>query len=172
MFEPEEKVMVKRLISVCFVVTFIFGVCGCVQTAKDSLVAEPEIVDSKNISEEASKSEYSDSNIAEETKTMTEDLSERITDEADTIQYDSVDMVYDNTLFTDANGDELCKLSKFEDMDYYIFCDTALAYGPSDIIHSYGIFLGKDLYAISYSPNAKFAEVYRDRGCYRLGKGC
>ena len=69
-----------------------------------------------------------------------ENPSKDVTDEADTIQYDSVDMVYDNTLFTEENSNELYKLSEFEDMDYYILCDTALAYGPSDIIHTYGIY--------------------------------
>lgn len=80
-------------------------------------------------------------NIPEQTASD-ENLSEDSKVDDDTTQYGSVDMVYDNTLFTEKNSTELCKLSDVNDLSYYIFCDTALAYGPSDIIHTYGIYGG------------------------------
>lgn len=80
-------------------------------------------------------------NVPEQTASD-ENLSEDSKVDGDTTQYGSVDMVYDNTLFTEKNSTELCKLSDVNDLGYYIFCDTALAYGPSDIIHTYGIYGG------------------------------
>lgn len=107
--------MRKRIISVFIIGILACCTYGCAQTVENTIVVE-------------------------ETETLNKDMPERITVEADTSQHDSVDMVYGNTLFTDENGDELCKLSDFEDMDYYILCDTALAYGPSDYVYTYGIY--------------------------------
>ena len=43
-----EKVMIKRLISVCFVAIIVFGIFGCAKTAGDSFVAETETVGPEN----------------------------------------------------------------------------------------------------------------------------
>ena len=47
--------MRKRLISVCIVVILLFGIYGCAQTAKDSLVVEPKIVESEYTDEETNR---------------------------------------------------------------------------------------------------------------------
>lgn len=110
----EKNIMTKRLITICTTATLVFSICGCGRTDGNTIAVEKEPV--------------------------AENPSEDITVDADTTQHDSADMVYDKTLFTEENSDELYKLSGFEDLEYYIFCDTAMAYGPSDIIHTYGIY--------------------------------
>ena len=47
-----EKVMIKRLISVCIAVILVFGICGCAQTAEDASVAETETVEYAEIENE------------------------------------------------------------------------------------------------------------------------
>ena len=47
--------MRQRLISICTTVILVFGIYGCAQTAKDSLVVEPKIVESEYTDEETNR---------------------------------------------------------------------------------------------------------------------
>lgn len=70
----EKNIMAKRLITICTTAILVIGIYGCAQTVEDVPAAEPE------------------------------NPPENITLDADIIQHDSADMVYDNTLFTEENS--------------------------------------------------------------------
>lgn len=61
--------MINRLINICIVVIFIFSICGCAQTTKDTPIAETENVKTENIEIEdeeetnAETAEYFDKEI-------------------------------------------------------------------------------------------------------------
>lgn len=108
--------MRKRLICVYIAAILVFGICGCARTAVDAPVVETESVETENTTTESEEEEtIEDTEIA-----IVEE--EYVQSEEEMIPPESVD-----TLTKD-----YCSIDEFEDMDYYLFCDSWLSTGSGD----------------------------------------
>ena len=84
-----EKVMVKRLISVCFVVIIVFSIFDCAQTTEDSFVAETETVETGYT--EAESEEEADAEDTETENVVTKNTEAESKEEAETAKAENAE---------------------------------------------------------------------------------